>query len=42
MYKPLPESLTIKQSGINGLGLFAKEGISPRNQSRDHSYAKRV
>ena len=27
MYKPLPESLTIKQSGINGLGLFAKEGI---------------
>ena len=28
MYKPLPESLTIKQSGIDGLGLFAKEGIS--------------
>ena len=27
MYKPLPNSLTIKQSGINGLGLFAKEGI---------------
>ena len=27
MYRPLPESLTIKQSGINGLGLFAKEGI---------------
>jgi len=27
-YKPLPESLTIKQSGINGLGLFAKEGIA--------------
>ena len=27
MYNPLPESLTIKQSGINGLGLFAKEGI---------------
>jgi len=27
MYKPLPSSLTIKQSGINGLGLFAKEGI---------------
>jgi len=26
-YKPLPDSLTIKQSGINGLGLFAKEGI---------------
>jgi SET domain-containing protein len=28
MYKPLPESLTIRQSGINGLGLFAKEGIA--------------
>ena len=28
MYKPLPESLTIKQSGINGLGLFAAEGIA--------------
>ena len=28
MYKPLPESLTIKQSGIDGLGLFAKEGIA--------------
>ena len=28
MYKPLPKSLTIKQSGINGLGLFAKEGIA--------------
>ena len=27
MYKPLPESLTIKQSGINGLGLFATEDI---------------
>ena len=27
MYKPLPESLTIRQSGIDGLGLFAKEGI---------------
>jgi len=27
-YRPLPESLTIKQSGINGLGLFAKEGIA--------------
>ena len=26
-YRPLPESLTIKQSGINGLGLFAKEDI---------------
>jgi SET domain-containing protein len=28
MYKPLPESLTIKQSGINGLGLFATQGIA--------------
>ena len=27
MYKPLPESLTIKQSGINGLGLFANQKI---------------
>ena len=25
MYKPLPESLTIKQSEINGLGLFANQ-----------------
>ena len=28
MYKPLPQSLTIQQSGINGLRLFAKEGIA--------------
>ena len=28
MYKPLPESLTIKPSKVNGLGLFAKEGIA--------------
>jgi SET domain-containing protein len=28
MYKPLPNSLTIKKSGIDGLGLFAKEGIA--------------
>ena len=28
MYKPLPESLTIKQSGIDGLGLFATKGIA--------------
>ena len=27
MYKPLPASLTIKQSGINGLGLFARESL---------------
>ena len=28
MYRPLPESLTIKQSKVNGLGLFANEGIA--------------
>ena len=28
MYKPLPEYLTIKQSGINGLGLFADQDIN--------------
>ena len=28
MYRPLPESLTIKQSKVNGLGLFATEGIA--------------
>jgi len=28
MYKPLPESLTIKTSRVDGLGLFAKEGIA--------------
>ena len=27
MYKPLPDSLTIKASGIEGLGLFAKKDI---------------
>ena len=27
MYKPLPESVTIKQSDINGLGLFAHQKI---------------
>jgi len=27
MYKPLPESVTIKSSGINGLGLFADQPI---------------
>ena len=27
MYKPLPESLTIKKSGIDGLGLFADQDI---------------
>ena len=28
MYKPLPESLTIKESESNGLGLFAVKGIA--------------
>ena len=28
MYKPLPDALTIKQSKVDGLGLFAKEGIA--------------
>ena len=28
MYKPLPDSITIKKSGIEGLGLFATEDIS--------------
>ena len=28
MYKPLPESVTIKESGINGLGLFANQKIN--------------
>ena len=27
MYIPLPESVTIKQRGINGLGLFADQDI---------------
>jgi hypothetical protein len=27
-YKPLPPNVTIKQSGIHGLGLFATEDIS--------------
>ena len=27
MYNPLPESITIKQSGINGLGVFAAQDI---------------
>ena len=29
MYKPLPESLTIKTSKVNGLGLFADQTIKP-------------
>ena len=28
MYRPLPDSVTIKQSEINGLGLFSQKGIA--------------
>ena len=28
MYRPLPNSLTIKASKVNGLGLFTTEGIA--------------
>ena len=28
MYRPLPDSLTIKTSKVNGLGLFATKGIA--------------
>ena len=28
MYKPLPDSLTIKESKVEGLGLFAVKGIA--------------
>ena len=31
-YKPLPDSLTIKQSNINGLGLFATQDIKDGTQ----------
>ena len=31
-YKPLPESLTIKPSSINGLGLFATQDIKNGTQ----------
>ena len=30
MYKPLPDGITIKESSINGLGLFATEDISEK------------
>ena len=45
MYKPLPDSVTIKESPISGLGLFATEKIDahtligiihhPRKESED-------
>lgn len=31
-YRPLPESLTIKSSGIDGLGLFATQHIPANTQ----------
>ena len=31
-YRPLPESLTIKASGIEGLGLFATQDIKANTQ----------
>jgi len=39
MYKPLPESVTIKQSGISGLGLFADQTIK-RNTNLGMSHFK--
>ena len=37
MYKPLPDSLTVKTSKVDGLGLFAKEGIGQgTNLSMSH------
>jgi len=39
MYKPLPNSLTIKESSIQGLGLFAKSDIkSKTNLGLTHIY----
>ena len=32
MYRPLPKSLTIKNSTIDGLGLFASENISKNTE----------
>lgn len=40
-YKPLPDSLTIKESPIHGLGVFAKEDINTLNKLCDsHLYIK--
>jgi len=42
MYKPLPQSLTIGQSHIEGLGLFATENIpSNTNLGMTHIYDER-
>ena len=32
MYKPLPDSLTIQSSSVNGQGLFAKQNIPAREK----------
>ena len=38
MYKPLPDYLTIKESPIHGLGLYATEDIpSNKNLGRSHT-----
>lgn len=41
MYRPLPECVTIKQSQIHGLGLFATEFI-PRGTNLGISHSKDV
>lgn len=38
-YKPLPDTLTVKDSSINGLGLFSKE-IIPKNTILGISHVK--
>jgi SET domain-containing protein len=49
MYKPLPESLTIRKSSIHGLGVFARKkllkgidlGITHvRNENYEHNYIR--
>ena len=40
-YKPLPQSLTVANSNIHGLGLFAKEDIEANTQlGLFHYYAE--
>ena len=36
MYKPLPNSLTIKRSPIEGLGLYATKDIKTRQVLKKH------
>ena len=49
MYKPLPKTLTIKESAIHGLGLFAKKQIVKNtdlgithilNEDYEHNYIR--